>query len=222
MHIVSFSGGNDSSAMLLMLIKKIHIDKIIFADTTLEFPEMYEWIDKIEKYINRPIERVRPKKTWDDHFYGTFTRGKYKGRMRGFPFVIQKCWWNREAKYTLLDKAHVKGDIIYIGFTKEEGKRVMAKQYNKKNISYKFPLYEFGLTKQDCYDYLKSNGLYHPLRHMKRTGCWLCPKQSKSSLLILMREYPELWEKLKKYEADSPHGFKPKFSLKQFELEYDK
>ena len=40
-HIVHFSGGKDSTAMLLMMIAKgIHIDDIIFCDTGMEFPEM--------------------------------------------------------------------------------------------------------------------------------------------------------------------------------------
>jgi 3'-phosphoadenosine 5'-phosphosulfate sulfotransferase (PAPS reductase)/FAD synthetase len=44
-HIVSFSGGKDSTAMLLKMIEnKMKIDEIIFCDTTVEFDEMYEHI----------------------------------------------------------------------------------------------------------------------------------------------------------------------------------
>ncbi len=44
-HIVSFSGGKDSTAMLLMVIEYgMQIDDIIFCDTGKEFPEMYEHI----------------------------------------------------------------------------------------------------------------------------------------------------------------------------------
>ena len=46
-HIVSFSGGKDSTAMLLKMIEKgMPIDEIIFCDTTAEFPEMYDHIKK--------------------------------------------------------------------------------------------------------------------------------------------------------------------------------
>lgn len=38
-HIVSLSGGKDSTAMLLMMIeRKMPIDLILFCDTGLEFP----------------------------------------------------------------------------------------------------------------------------------------------------------------------------------------
>ena len=49
-HIVSFSGGKDSTAMLLLMIEKGYkIDEIIFLDTGVEFPEMYEHIEKVKK-----------------------------------------------------------------------------------------------------------------------------------------------------------------------------
>jgi len=39
MHVVSFSGGKDSTAMLLMLIEKQYpIDRVVCIDTTKEFP----------------------------------------------------------------------------------------------------------------------------------------------------------------------------------------
>lgn len=51
-HIVQFSGGKDSTAMLLMMLEKdMPIDEIIFCDTGKEFPQMYEHIEKIQKYI---------------------------------------------------------------------------------------------------------------------------------------------------------------------------
>lgn len=51
-HIVSFSGGKDSTAMLLMMLEKnMLIDEIIFCDTGKEFPQMYEHIEKVQKYI---------------------------------------------------------------------------------------------------------------------------------------------------------------------------
>ena len=51
-HIISFSGGKDSTAMLLMMLEQnMPIDEIIFCDTGKEFPQMYEHIEKVQKYI---------------------------------------------------------------------------------------------------------------------------------------------------------------------------
>lgn len=51
-HIVSFSGGKDSTAMLLrMLEENMPIDKIIFVDTGKDFPDMLEHIKQVQNYI---------------------------------------------------------------------------------------------------------------------------------------------------------------------------
>ena len=67
-HIVSFSGGKDSTAMLLKMIENnMNIDEIIVCDTTAEFPEMYKHIEKVEKYINRKITIL--KKNFNFEYY---------------------------------------------------------------------------------------------------------------------------------------------------------
>ena len=49
-NVVSFSGGKDSTAMLLKMIEeKIDIDCVLFCDTGLEFSQMYKHIDKLER-----------------------------------------------------------------------------------------------------------------------------------------------------------------------------
>lgn len=59
-HVVSFSGGKDSTAMLLHMIElNMPIDDIIFVDTSIEFPAMYEHINKVEQYIGRKITRLK-------------------------------------------------------------------------------------------------------------------------------------------------------------------
>lgn len=218
-NIVSFSGGKDSTAMLLRMVElKMPIHKVLFADTTFEFPEMYDWIDKIEKLLPVKITRVTAKHTWDDWFYGKFTKGRYKGRIRGFPYVVNQCWWTRDSKIIPMQKEQGEGNNIYIGIAKDEAKRSEAKQYNQDFNNYKFPLIEWGWSEDKCVQYLKSRGLNHPLiKRFKRTGCWLCPKQSKESLRSLYEYYPKLWEQLKQYEQDSPHGFKPDIKLKDLE-----
>ena len=43
LHVVSLSGGKDSTAMLLLMLERgWPIDAVLNADTGMEFPEMYE------------------------------------------------------------------------------------------------------------------------------------------------------------------------------------
>lgn len=69
-HIVSFSGGKDSTAMLLrMLEENMQVDEIIYCDTYKEFPQMYKHIEKIKKYIkekyNKEITTLKAEKDFD-------------------------------------------------------------------------------------------------------------------------------------------------------------
>ena len=62
---MSFSGGKDSTAMLLRMIEEnMKIDEIIFLDTGVEFPEMYNHIKQVEEYIGRPITKLK-----DGHYF---------------------------------------------------------------------------------------------------------------------------------------------------------
>ena len=58
--MVSFSGGKDSTAMLLKMLElddpvNYPIHRIVFADTDFEFPEMYAYIKQVQEYIDELI-----------------------------------------------------------------------------------------------------------------------------------------------------------------------
>ena len=83
-HIVSFSGGKDSTAMLLRMIELNYpIDEIVFADTTFEFPELYTYIKRVEKHIGRKITILSP----DPELFKKWFYGKYFENAKGETFV---------------------------------------------------------------------------------------------------------------------------------------
>lgn len=93
-HIVSFSGGKDSTAMLLMMIEKgIKIDEIIFLDTGAEFPDMYDHIKKVENYINRKIIILKAENNFEYMMlHYEKKRGKYKGQ-KGYSWPDFRNRW---------------------------------------------------------------------------------------------------------------------------------
>lgn len=210
-YYVSFSGGLDSTTMLIKLLEDNYkVDEIVFADTLLEYPDMYEHIEKIEGYIDRDIVRLSPNKnkTWDDWFYGLSIRGKSKGEMRGFPLLLFPCYWSREAKFKPLNK-YMKNGCRYIGITKDELKRI------KPYKGYIYPLVDWGMDKKSCYDFLDQRNLLSDVhKKFNRTGCWCCPKQSIKSLIVLKNEYPDLWNKLIEYDTNSK-GIRPNLNLNE-------
>jgi len=201
MNIVSFSGGKDSTAMLLRMIELDYkIDKIVFADTGFEFPELYDYIKRIEEHIGRKIITLKPEKNlFNKWFYGKSTRGKHKGKVRGYPLMAFPCWWTRESKLKPLQKIQKEANNVYIGIAYDEKERM-----SKTDGKLKYPLFEWKWTEQDCINYLNKKGLFNPLYvNFNRLGCYLCPKQSESSLYVLWKNYPELWNKMKWWDKEN-------------------
>lgn len=213
-HIVNFSGGKESSAMLLRMLElKMPVDIIMFCDNGLEYPEVYDYIRKVEKHIGRGIVVVKPKKTWDELFYTKVVAGRFKGKIRGFPYCcIPGCWASRDLKTRPMEHARPKDALIYLGINSNEKKRIQYEKGHCENLRY--PLIDWGWDEQKCLDYLNEKDMFPPIYNkFTRTGCWLCPKQRMDSLKTLFTDYPELWKKLRQYESDSPHGFKPNVKL---------
>lgn len=198
MNVVSFSGGKDSTAMLLRMIElKMPVDRIIFADTGFEFPELYDYIKKIEKHIGKKIEFVYADKSFDAWFNGKVTRGQRMGEIRGFPLRAFPCYWSREAKIKPLQKAINKEDKFFIGIAYDEMERC-----SKKDGNLIYPLVEWKWTEQDCVDYLNQKNLFNPLYvNFDRLGCFFCQKQNEKSIYVLWKNYKDLWAKTKEWET---------------------
>jgi 3'-phosphoadenosine 5'-phosphosulfate sulfotransferase (PAPS reductase)/FAD synthetase len=223
-NIVSFSGGKDSAAMLLRMLELDYkIDKIVFADTGFEFPELYDYIKKIEKHIGKEITILKPEKDlFKKWFYGKVTRGNNKDKVRGFPLMAFPCWWSREAKIKPLSRIQKEADNVYIGIAYDESHRMSNTDGNLR-----YPLVEWKWTEQDCVDYLNKKGLFNPLYvNFNRLGCWFCQKQSKSSLYVLFKNYPELWERMKWWDKESKkvsgHYIKGNYPLTYIEEDFKK
>ena len=68
LHVVSLSGGKDSTAMLLRMVEEgMRIDLIIFCDTGLEFPAMYRHLEKLERDIGMKVVQICADHTFE-HF----------------------------------------------------------------------------------------------------------------------------------------------------------
>lgn len=223
--IVSFSGGKDSTAMLIRMLEiGMKVDQIVFADTMYEFPDMYEYINKVNKYIKRfgdyNIEIIKTNEKLEEWMFGEITRGNSKGEIRGFPLTAYPCYWSRESKYKILDK-QMKGHIRYIGIAVDEKNRMVKDYYER---GYRYPLVEWGWTEDYCIEYLKEKDLHNPLYDkFDRLGCWWCPKQSLNSLEVLINEYPEKWRQLKEWDKqirdiNPKRQFKPNNTLDDIEL----
>ena len=52
-HILALSGGKDSSALAIYMKKRIPEMEYVFCDTDKELTETYEYLDRLEVYLDR-------------------------------------------------------------------------------------------------------------------------------------------------------------------------
>lgn len=214
--IVSFSGGKNSTAMLIMMKQEgISIDGVVFADTGAELPETYEFILKVEDHIKQRIDVVRHPLDFFGWFYRVFEKGKHVGEIHGFPRVFSfrghgGGWCTRSLKIDPLAK-YAQGRTMAIGIAADEYHRTFT---STKKFPKVYPLCEWMMTSLDCYNLCVEHNLLNPIYHrFGRSGCWTCPNQSKKALRLIYAYYPDLWQRLLQLERDSPWAFRTEFEL---------
>ena len=151
-QIVSLSGGRDSTAMLLMMLEEgEQIDDIVFFDWGKEYPEMYEHLDKLEDFIQRPITRLYPKHSWD-FYHDDYIRvkGDWKG-VKGYGDPQARRAWCTAIKRGAIKK-YCGTAIQCIGYAFEERRRAKYKN------NHRYPLLEWGVHSLEAYKYCLAHG----------------------------------------------------------------
>lgn len=196
-NIVSFSGGKDSTAMLLMMLeKKEKIHSAVHFETEREFPEILSHIEKITKEVDVKIQKVR---YWIDF---DFLEDRYgRPHPSGGWCAARKA--NECNKYMRLMVKDNPKAVECIGFASDERNRAEKLLLSKsKKWPLRFPLIEWEITEkmalEYCYDkgYLFDN--IYDWMPSKRVSCYDCVKQSEADWNAIKKYHPELL-KGKKY-----------------------
>ena len=211
-NVVSFSGGKDSTAMLLMMLeRKIAVDRVICVDTTKEFPAMYRHIAKVQAMCPVKIEIV---KIDFDYWFGEHvkTKGKSKGKI-GYGFPDFRNRWCTSLKREAVKKIQktIDGDSQqYHGIAVDEKKRT-----ENNNMNIKYPLVDWGITEKQALEYCYSKGLDWEGLYEKfhRVSCWCCPLSRIGELRVLYNDFPELWRELVEMDEKSFRRFRGDYSV---------
>lgn len=222
-YVVSLSGGKDSTAMLLKLLEENRpIDFILFCDTGLEFPQLYEHLDRLEAYTGRSIIRLKAEKSFEYYFYEYHPKRKNPAleKYDGMSWADPLNRWCTAMLKTRIISRYLKllqeqNDLIeYVGIAADETNRIRDKNY---------PLVEWGMTEKDCLQHCYERGfdwggLYKIFR---RVSCWCCPLQSLSELRKLKAHFPELWHRLEYMDAHTWRNFRCDYSVKELTIRFD-
>ena len=195
-HIVSLSGGKDSTALAIYLRDRIPDLEYVFCDTGEELRETYSYLDKLEVFLGKEIKRLKARQSFDDML-------KARG---GFLPSGQVRWCTEYLKIKPFEEYI--GDSIchnYIGIRADE---LYRKGYisTKPNIIAHYPFVEDGIRKEDVIRILEESGLGLPEYYQwrSRSGCYFCFFQQKIEWLGLLEHHPDLYEKAESYEKENP------------------
>ena len=236
LNVVSFSGGKDSTAMLLRMLEEgMAVDVILFCDTGLEFPQLYEHIRKVERDIGRAITVVKADEDFEYlfahkkiiHKKKTLLAERYGMERDGYSWAGPKMRWCTEKLKNQPRERYLRGlrekyEVIeYVGIAADETYRLTRRCNQRPSV--RLPLVEWGMTEAECLAYCKERGydwggLYEKF---SRVSCWCCPLQSLKELRVLYRDFPELWEQLKTWDAMTWRPFKTNCSVVQLEQRFD-
>lgn len=236
LHVVSFSGGKDSTAMLLrMLEEKMPVDIILFCDTGLDFPEMYDHIKKVEKYTNRKVTVVRSEYDFEYLFHDkpinrkpdSIVSKQYGGVPTGYGWAGPQMRWctsvlkDRPRERFLREYSRKYNIIEYVGIAADEKYRLDRKTNSRDNSVH--PLVDWNMTESDCLAYCYERGfdwggLYN---YFSRVSCWCCPLQPLRELRVLYEHFPKLWEQLKVWDDMTWRKFRPDYSVKELEIKFE-
>ena len=233
-YVASFSGGKDSTAMVLRAIEEgLPLDEIVMFDTGWEFPQMYDHIEKFEAFTGRKVTILKPQQSFEHWMFDRKVIAK-KGDMKGQCRFVGLGWpwaglrWCTGKKLDAISKYRnsIGDHFIYIGIAADEADRAVATTETKR-IRYGralWPLLDWDMDEASCLAYCRSRGfdwggLYD---HFRRVSCWCCPLKGLSELRALRKHHPDLWERLNEMDLRSRNSFRGDATVADLEHRFAK
>ncbi|WP_326400612.1 phosphoadenosine phosphosulfate reductase family protein [Paenibacillus ottowii] len=231
-HICGVSGGKDSSALAIHIKNKYPeiFDKVefFFTDTGAELPEVYECLDRLEKYLDKKILRLKADPTIAEKFKVVEQdddSNPFEDLLKqynGYLPAPNARWCTRTMKLQPLEK-WIGSDhcVSYVGIRADEDREGYNSSKSKsKNIESRFLFQEDNLRLKDIYETLEMTvGLPEYYKWRTRSGCFFCFYQRRVEWAILSLIYPDWFKESAKYETEHADGRKFTW-IKNKPLEY--
>ena len=228
-HVISFSGGKDSTAMALEMIERGEdIHSIVCFDTGWEFPAMYDHWKQFEEYTGIELVILHPKQPFTYWLFERpiFRKGTYDKPYRfgnGWPAYTRR-WCTREKALAIHRySANITRPISCIGFASDEAHR--KEKISGRGPRQRYPLIEYGIDEKRALEICKSHGFHWDglYNHFDRVSCYCCPLQSKRELRKLRDHFPDLWTQMLSWETkchDKHPNFKDGMSVADLEVQF--
>jgi hypothetical protein len=211
--IVSYGGGTNSTAMLIGMYERgIRPDIILFADTGGEKPHTYAYLDAFGGWLSKhgfpAIIRVVAGRKYPTLEAESLSRKQLPSLAYGFK-TCSMAWKVHPQEMHLRQWEPAKrcwasgGKVIKaIGYDLDEGYR-RAKFHESKEWCQWYPLIRWRWGREECIDAIRRHGLPLP----GKSACFYCPASTKSEVLALGDQYPELATRAVAMESTAAETF---------------
>lgn len=215
LRVLSYGGGVDSAALLLWAYNNRNVkpvdavgtvdvypfDLVLFADTGDELPSTKETVAYYKKWCedrNIPFMVVKNKygKSLEQYMLdkNIFASRRRRDCTTKFKIAPKRAYlratYGKDVRF-----------INYIGYEYNEQGRVDKANMNP-GVAYEdceYPLYNLGLTRQDCIEYIKKCGEPVP----EKSGCFHCPFTKKCGWVKLYLTHKDLYDRAMFLEENS-------------------
>lgn len=212
---ISFSGGVESTTMCILFGEGA---TAIFCDTGAEHNKLLDRINVVADYcktIHKDFElviikpSVKVKSVIVDSLLDSVI-------LQRFMPSQQARYCTRQFKIEPIDKfLKEAGDCeLMIGLNADEYHIREGNKEMMQNVTYTYPLYEAGLTREDCEDVLNQHGM-HPNfpPYMTRGGCKMCFFKTRKEYKAMYVFEPAEFEEVVKFENDYQDKRKKFYSI---------
>ncbi|MEV6221743.1 phosphoadenosine phosphosulfate reductase family protein [Nocardia fluminea] len=190
-HVLGISGGKDSSALAVYMRDRVPEMEYFFCDTGAELPETYEYLNRLEAALGKPIVRLNADRDFD-HWMQVYQGTLPSPQMR---------WCTKNLKIKPLEEWVGEQRVIsYVAIRADENR--IGYVSTKPNIEAVFPFREDDIDKDGVMRILDEAGIGLPAYYEWRTrsGCYFCFFQRKHEWVGLKERHPELFDRAVEYE----------------------
>ncbi|MBR6588289.1 MAG: phosphoadenosine phosphosulfate reductase family protein [Kiritimatiellae bacterium] len=195
-HILSLSGGKDSSALAVFMKGKVPEMEYVFCDTGDELQETYEYLDKLEFFLGKKITRINADRPFK-HYLALYNGVLPDARTR---------WCTRMLKIKPYEKFIGNDRVIsYVGIRADEPYRT-GYIATSERVRAVYPFVENNIRKDDVFKILEDSGVGVPSYYQwrSRSGCFFCFFQQRIEWVGLLERHPDLFKRAMAYEKSDP------------------
>ncbi len=188
LRVVSYGGGVDSTAMILLMLQRgEHIDHVLYAETA-DWPETLVFVDMFDRWL---LEKHGVRVTKLLSKYGKIY--DYMMERKLVPSYMFPAKHVERFKISPVEQYLVKirnGQPVEmnIGIDYDEFTRMRSRR--RKWITNRYPLVDARIGRRGAENIIRAAGLQVP----PKSGCFFCPFQSRKQWLKLRELHPDRFQ----------------------------